>query len=91
MIAYDCVTTPLGVSREMLIHAYGVDCLQDESSIVLVAKSIDEYEGLELPPNNSGYFHDRAYLKHLQAVVKILSPTSAKVHTSLHCPLSNLT
>jgi hypothetical protein len=78
LIAHVCISSPFGISRDAVVHAYGVDCMYEHGSLVLMGNSINEYPDVDIPPNNSGYFHDRAIVQ-FDAVISLLSPTSTKV------------
>ena len=79
LIAHNAITTPFGAGRDVVVHAYGVDCMYEHGMVVMVGHSIDEYPDIELPPKTKTFFYDRAELKQLKAVVQVISPTSAKV------------
>jgi hypothetical protein len=44
-----------------------------------VTKSVDEFEGVDIPPNKKSIFNDRTHLYYLWAVIKVISERSAKV------------
>lgn len=83
--------TPFGISRDVTVHAYGANCLQDKGSIVIVTHSVSEFPGVDIPPNSTGFFNDVCEVKYMYAVTTLLSPSSAKVHyTSTHITLTLL-
>lgn len=81
MIAFACISTPFGISRECSVHAFGVDCIYETGSIVVVGESVEEFDGVELPPCK-GYFNKRAELS-FSAVVTPFSPTSGHVRLAI--------
>lgn len=78
LIAHAIIGTPFGITRDAVVNAYGVDCLYEHGTIVLLGESISEYEGVTLPENFPGYFHDRIDIS-FNAVVTLLSSEAAKV------------
>lgn len=81
LLAYFRVSSPL-LSRDAVIHAYGADCLLEQDGLVLlVVKSISEYNGVDIPILNTGFFglNDRMIIHSLDALIKVKSPTSAEV------------
>jgi hypothetical protein len=75
------------VTRDFLLKAYGADCLKETGKIAIIARSIDELEGSELPLKTTGWFHERMIVKEMKFVVDILSPTSAKTSVIAHLDL----
>jgi hypothetical protein len=73
------MSTPFGISREVAVHAFGANCLQENQSIVIVTKSVEEFEGAEIPLISNSLFNDRCDVKYMYAVTTLLSPTTAKV------------
>lgn len=75
---------PFGITRDIVVHAFGANCLTDQNSIVLVTKSVDQdtdasvTAGARIPPINKGFFSDRVRLEHLYCVNTMTSPTSIK-------------
>ena len=74
---------PFGISRDIVVHAFGANCLTEENSIVLVTKSLSDNEyhneiskGVEIPPINKGFFSDRVHLHYLYCINTMTSPTS---------------
>lgn len=79
MLAALLMSTPFGISREVVVHAYGANCLQEKSSIVIITKSVDTFDGVEIPLLSNSMFNDRCDVKSMYAVTTLLSPTTAKV------------
>ena len=77
MVAYFYLSAKV-ISRDAGIHAYGIDCLQEYGTIVLVGHSIDSFPGADIPFRAAGWGHQTMHVKHFNAVVQVLSPTSAK-------------
>jgi hypothetical protein len=73
------MSTPFGITREVAVHAFGANCLQEKQSIVIVTRSVDAYEGVEIPLISKSLFNDRCDVKYMYAVTTLLSPTTAKV------------
>ncbi len=73
------MTTPFGISREVVVHAFGANCLQENQSIVIVTHSVESYEGVVIPSISNSVFNDRCDVKYMYAVTTLLSPTAAKV------------
>lgn len=78
------MSTPFGISREVAVHAFGANCLQENQSIVIVTKSVDTFDGDEIPFLSNSLFNDRCEVKYMYAVTKLLSPSTAKVCVSLY-------
>jgi hypothetical protein len=79
VISYSAITA-LGICRDVLVHSFGVDCLYETGSIVVIGSSIvdpEKYPGIDIPPQK-GYFSSRALLE-FNAVVTPFSPTSGHV------------
>ena len=73
LIAHFNVYSPL-LSRDAVIHAYGVDCLQEEDGLVLlVVRSVSEFRGLPLPPPLRSILglNDRVDFKALNAIIRL--------------------
>ena len=77
LIAYACISAPFGISRECVVYAYGVDCIYENGSLVVLGESIDHYDNVDIPPCK-GMFNKRATVK-FSAVVTPFSPTSGHV------------
>jgi hypothetical protein len=69
----------MGISRDLLLHAYGADCTLECDKMIIVGKSIESYGEFEIPWKNIGWFHDRIIVKEFQLVLNIVSPTAAEV------------
>jgi hypothetical protein len=84
------MSTPFGITREVAVHAFGANCLQEKQSIVIVTKSVDSYNGVDIPLISKSLFNDRCEVKYMYAVTTLLSPTTAKVTDGqiLACSLS---
>ena len=77
IISYSAINA-LGISRDVVVHSFGADCLYENGTIVVIGKSVDEYPGVEIPPVK-GFFSKRATLE-FNAVVTPFSPTSGHVN-----------
>lgn len=85
LIAHFNVSSPL-LSRDAVIHAYGVDCLLEEDGLVLlVVKSVESFKDLALPPPHRSALglHDRVDFKALNAVIRLTRPNVAE--TTIMC------
>ena len=70
----------MGISRDVLLHAYGADCTQENDEIIIVGKSMESYSGQgDIPWKPVGWFHQRLIIKEFKLVLHIESPTTAKV------------
>lgn len=78
LIPYINIGIP-GMSRDFALNAYGADCLIENGKILILGKSIEEYEAKPLPFKAAGWFHNRMKVKVFSAIVEVLTPTSAKV------------
>lgn len=83
LLASLLMSTPFGISREVVVHAFGANCLQENKSIVIVTKSVDAVDGREVPLISNSIFNDRCDVKHMYVVTTLLSPTTAKVFHEL--------
>jgi hypothetical protein len=79
IITFLNIWSPLGLSRDLVISGYGADCLYEHGKIIIVAKSIDSYPDVELPPATSSWFHDRANMKSMSVVFDVRGPEEANV------------
>lgn len=66
-------------SRDILIHAFGADCMEEHGKVVILGKSAENYTDKEVPWKPIGWMHNRMYMKDLEAIVEAISPTAAKV------------
>ena len=71
--------TPFGISREVVVHAFGANCLNELNAVVIVTKSVEEFDGVDVPPVSEGFFSGRCAVKSMHAVTYLLSPTCAEV------------
>jgi hypothetical protein len=70
----------MGISRDVLLHAYGADCTQENDEMIIMGKSVDSYSGQgSIPWKPVGWFHQRLIIKEFKLVIHIESPTTAKV------------
>mmetsp|Transcript_17139 Transcript_17139/g.28644 ORF Transcript_17139/g.28644 Transcript_17139/m.28644 type:complete len:346 (-) Transcript_17139:229-1266(-) len=76
---------PFGITRDIVVHAFGANCLEEQNAIVLVTKSLtDSALDKELsadcavPPVNKGFFSDRVHLHYLYCVNTMTSSSSTK-------------
>jgi hypothetical protein len=74
------------ISRDVLIHAYGADCLHEHGKILILGKSTEEWPGKEIPFKPTGWLHDKVDIKEFKALIHVLSPQSAKtvIITRIH-------
>jgi hypothetical protein len=77
MIAYFYINVAV-LSRDAAIHAYGIDCMEEYGTIVLVGNSVDDFPGADIPFKPAGWGHQTMEVKTFNAVVEIVSPTSAR-------------
>jgi hypothetical protein len=70
---------PYGPYRDLVAHAYAADCVYEKNSVVIIGKSIMEYDDIEIPIMHSNYFQNRAELMYMCATIEMLSPNSTKV------------
>ena len=76
----------MGISRDVLLHAYGADCTQENDEIIIVGKSVESYSGQgDIPWKPVGWFHQRLIIKEFKLVLHIESPTTAKVPNLYIC------
>mmetsp|Transcript_8235 Transcript_8235/g.8399 ORF Transcript_8235/g.8399 Transcript_8235/m.8399 type:complete len:841 (+) Transcript_8235:183-2705(+) len=66
-------------SREAAVRFYGVDCLFEEGTVVLLGHSLDTWEDPPIPWKPSGIMHDKMIFKQFKAMIKLESPVSAKI------------
>jgi len=64
------------LSRDALMHAYSANCLLEAGKILLIGKSIEDYEGT--PWVSEGWFHSKMYIREFKAIIEARSPTTAK-------------
>lgn len=82
LIAHTCIGSPFGVSRDSVVHAYGVDCIYEIGSIVLIGKSVEQYDGIDIPPCK-GMFRKRATLDFF-CVATPSGPTAGHVSKTIN-------
>lgn len=58
------------------MHAYGCDAVLEEKCILIQGKSVDEWDGVDLP-KAEGWRHGRLDVRAFRAKIEVLSPTSA--------------
>jgi hypothetical protein len=66
-------------SRDLLVHAFGADCMHEHGKVVILGKSIESYEAKEVPWKPTGWLHKRMSIQDLEAIVEAITPTTAKV------------
>lgn len=68
-------------SRDMLLSAYGADCLLERGVFCVVGSSIlsGEVEGITVPWKEEGWFHNKCICRQFKIVIELLSPTTCKV------------
>ena len=69
--------------RDMVLHAYASDCMMEHGAIAFMGRSVEEFEGVKIPPHPNSFFGCRADVKMLCGVVSIISPSTANV---VHSP-----
>ena len=76
---------PFGITRDIVVHAFGANCLEEQDSLVLVTRSLtDSAQDKQLcadcaiPAVNKGFFSDRVQLNYLYCVNRMTSSTSTK-------------
>lgn len=76
---------PFGITRDIVVHAFGANCLAEQNAIVLVTKSLTDSdhdkeisESCTIPPVNKGFFSDRVHLNYLYCVNTMTSSSSTK-------------
>jgi hypothetical protein len=70
---------PIMMSRDLVMHAFAAECLSESGSVVVLARSVDSFPGVNIPPVSKSFLHDRGDVKTLKICVKCVSATSAKV------------
>lgn len=83
LIAQVSISSPFAISRECVVYAYGVDCIYENGSLVVLGESVEAYDGIDIPPCK-GMFNKRATLN-FSAVVTPFSPTSGHVRHTYSC------
>lgn len=79
VVAHQVMSVPLlGLSRDVAFRALGCDCMREDGSIIIVAASVDEFPGADIPPAPTRIGSARMLLRSFQAKVDVLSPTSAR-------------
>uniref|UniRef100_A0A7S2L8G5 START domain-containing protein n=1 Tax=Leptocylindrus danicus TaxID=163516 RepID=A0A7S2L8G5_9STRA len=79
VVAHQVMSVPLlGLSRDVAFRALGCDCMREDGSIIIVAASVDEFPGIEIPPAPTRIGSARMLLRSFQAKVDVLSPSSAR-------------
>jgi len=74
----------MGISRDLLLHAYGADCTLESDKIIIVGKSIESYGDVKIPWKSIGWFHNRIDVKEFKLVLNIVSPSAAEAHIIAH-------
>eukprot|EP01031_Cornospumella_fuschlensis_P027962 gene27962-33765_t len=75
----------LSIMRDVAIHWYGVDCLQESNKLLLVGKSVTEHptpapkQPTPIPFKARSWLHDRFGIPHFQAICEVLSPYTTKL------------
>jgi hypothetical protein len=80
LLGYFCTSIP-GVSRDAVLHAYACDATLEDDCILIQARSVQEWAGVDLPKEKDTSFHKRMTVHGFKARIDIMSPTS--VSTSL--------
>eukprot|EP00815_Leptocylindrus_aporus_P009689 CAMPEP_0116058028 /NCGR_PEP_ID=MMETSP0322-20121206/4962_1 /TAXON_ID=163516 /ORGANISM="Leptocylindrus danicus var. apora, Strain B651" /LENGTH=353 /DNA_ID=CAMNT_0003542151 /DNA_START=65 /DNA_END=1123 /DNA_ORIENTATION=+ len=81
VIAHHVITVPfLFLSREVIFEAKGCDCMKEDGSILISAKSAvqEDFPSVNFPPKPRRYGSDRMHVKEFQAQIDVLSPTCAR-------------
>lgn len=63
-------------TSDCVLHAYGCDAVLEESCILIQGRSVDQWEGVDLPKIRS-WRHGRLIVRAFRAKIEVLSPTSA--------------
>lgn len=74
---YICVNVPPW-TRDMLLHVYAADILQEANKIVILGNSVEDYTAKTVPFRSSGWFHQQMVCKEFSVVIEVLSPTKIK-------------
>lgn len=80
IVAYAAVSLPL-ISRDVLLHMYCADCLQESGKVVILGKSIKTWPTFDEATMAKSYgwlSHDRVEIHDVKVVVDVLSPTEIK-------------
>ena len=78
LVLYFNIAAPM-FSRDAALRCYGVDCLEEHGMVLLLGTAVDSWPDPEIPWKPRGWLHDRMIIKRLESVIKVTSPTSAKV------------
>lgn len=57
--------------------------MEEYGKVVILGKSAENYIAKDVPWKQVGWMHNRMYIKDLEAIVEAISPTAAKVISSL--------
>jgi hypothetical protein len=79
----------MGISRDVLLHAYGADCVLESGKMIIVGKSIETFsnssgEAVDIPWKSVGWLHNKLIIKEFKLVLDILSPSTANTHIVAH-------
>ncbi|GMH56731.1 hypothetical protein TrRE_jg11493, partial [Triparma retinervis] len=78
LVSWFIVSVPLfGLSRDAVFHAFGCDCMEKDGSVLIVANSVETFQGVEIPKEPKGWGAARMIVRSFQGLVTITSPTSA--------------
>ena len=76
-----CSVPLLRLSRDVVFHAIGCDCMQEDGSILISASNVDDdndYPDFMFPPVPKRWGSARMYLRNFQAKIDILGPKHAR-------------
>eukprot|EP01034_Spumella_vulgaris_P034195 gene34196-42163_t len=84
IVAYMNIGLPM-LSRDVLLRAYGADCLASHGKILILGQSIPSHAGPEpCPLKPINWRHNRMVCKEFKFVIDVISPTSAKTSIIAH-------
>lgn len=72
------------MSRDFCLHTFAADCLQEHGKLVIIGKSVETFEDVELPLKSTGWFHKRMTVKEFKVLVDVKTPTEAKTIIIAH-------
>eukprot|EP01041_Mallomonas_annulata_P007529 gene7529-15418_t len=67
------------LSREAAVRFNGVDCLNEQGTVIFLGESVDQWVSPAIPWKPTGWFHDRMIISEFKAIVRVESPSSAKI------------
>lgn len=87
-VIHASISTPF-LSRDFVVKSWAADCLNENQSYIVFARSVDDSSGLgiELPAPAVTMFNDRARMNHFFCSFTVLSPTAVKIKMLLNAHL----